>query len=337
MAKEIKLSGTQKAAILFITLGPDASSEILKRLPEVEVQKITYEISNIVSVKATQKQNILNEFIEINRAREYMMEGGSEYARNILSKAFGAQRAKEVMDRVEDVAGQYRPFSIARKAEASQLLNVLLTEHPQTIALVLCYLQADKAGEVLALLPEEIQSEVGYRIATMSSASPILIKEIEKVIDSKLSSVVKSDSAALGGVDTLVDILNQVDRTTEKNITQGLESESQELAEIVRSSMFVFEDIVILDDISIQKVLRELDGKELALALKGCSEQVSDVIFRNQSKRAAATLKEDIEFLGPVRLADVEKAQQRVVLVIRKLDESGEIVISRGGENAIIE
>ncbi|SKA72687.1 flagellar motor switch protein FliG [Clostridium sp. USBA 49] len=336
MARENKLSGVQKAAILFITLGPDASAGIIKKLPESEIQKITYEIANITSVKPEQKEEILNEFLQMNKAKDFILEGGIEYAKTLLGKALGAQRAKEIMDKVTEATQQFRPFSIARKADAHQLLNIISNEHPQTIALILCYLQSDKAGQILSSLPEDIQIEVAYRIASMSNTSPAIIKEIEKVLDSKLSSIVKSDMAALGGVETLVDILNQVDRTTEKNITEGLERENAELAEKIKESMFVFEDIITLDDISIQRILREIEAKDLALALKGCSEEVANAIFRNQSKRAAATLKEDMEFLGPVRLIDVEKAQQKIVAIIRRLDEAGEIVISRGGEDAII-
>ncbi len=231
---------------------------------------------------------------------------------------------------------QYRPFSIVRKADAHQLLNVVSNEHPQTIALIMCYMQADKAAQIMAALPLELQSEVSYRIATMSSISPMVIKEIEKVLNGKLSSVIRTDSTVVGGIDSLVDILNQVDRTTEKNITEGLEREDAELAEKVKESMFVFEDIITLDDVSIQRILREIDTKDLSLALKGCSEEVANTIFKNQSKRAAASLKEDMEFLGPVRLMDVEKAQQKIVGVLRRLDEAGEIVLSRGGEDAII-
>lgn len=331
-----KLTGVQKAAILFITLGPDASAAIIKKLPESEIQKITYEIANISQVKSEQKQEILNEFIEINKARDYILEGGLDYARDLLSKALGLQRAKDILDMVTEATQQYRPFGIARKADAHQLLNIITNEHPQTIALVLCYLQTDKSGQILSALPDDVQAEVAYRIANMSNISPQVIKEIEKVLDNKLSSVVKSDMKVIGGVDTLVDILNQVDRTTEKNITESLEKENAELAEKVKQSMFVFEDIITLDDVSIQRVLREVETKELALALKGCSEEVANSIFRNQSKRAAASLKEDMEFLGPVRLMDVEKAQQKIVSIIRRLDEAGEIVISRGGEDAII-
>jgi flagellar motor switch protein FliG len=336
MAKEVKLSGVQKAAILFITLGPEASAGIIKKLPESEIQKITYEIANITGVSSQQREEILNEFIGISKARDYIVEGGIDYARNLLSKALGPQRAKDILDRVTEATQQYRPFSIARKADANQLMNVISSEHPQTIALILCYLQSDKSGQILSALPEDVQSEVAYRIATMNNTSPMVVKEIEKVLDSKLSSVVKSEVTVIGGVDTLVDILNQVDRTTEKNITEGLEREDPELAEKVKESMFVFEDIITLDDVSIQRILREVEAKELALALKGCSDEVSNAIFRNQSKRAAAALKEDMEFLGPVRLMDVEKAQQRIVGIIRRLDEAGEIVMSRGGEDAII-
>lgn len=337
MARENqKLTGVQKAAILFITLGPEASAGIIKKLPDSEIQKITYEIANISTVRPEQKQDILSEFMQMNKAKDYLTEGGLDYARNLLGKALGAQRAMEILDKVTEATQQFRPFAIARKADAHQLLNIISNEHPQTIALILCYLQSDKAGQILSALPEDVQTEVAYRIANMSNTSPIVVKEIEKVLDEKLSSVVKSDMKVIGGVQTIVDILNQVDRTTERNITEGLEKEDAELAEKVKDSMFVFEDIVTLDDVSIQRVLREVETKELALALKGCSEEVANCIFRNQSKRASAALKEDIEFLGPVRLMDVEKSQQRIVSVIRRLDEAGEIVLSRGGEDAII-
>ncbi|SHI59511.1 flagellar motor switch protein FliG [Clostridium amylolyticum] len=336
MPRDNKLTGVQKAAILFITLGPDASSGIIKKLPENDIQKITYEIANTTSVSSAQREDILKEFLEMNKAKDFLIEGGMEYAKNLLSKALGTQRAQEILSKVSEATQQYRPFSIARKADASQLLNVVSNEHPQTISLILCYLQQEKAAAVLSSLPEETQSEVAYRIATMNNTSPMVIKEIEKVLEGKLSSVVRSDMTTLGGVETLVSILNQVDRTTERNITESLEREDAELAEKVKSSMFVFEDVLTLDDVSIQRILREVEIKDLALALKGASEEVGEAIFRNQSKRAASSLKEDMEFLGPVRLIDVEKAQQKIVGIIRRLDETGEIVISRGGEDAII-
>lgn len=333
---EKKLTGVQKAAILFITLGPEASSGILKKLPEAEIQKITYEIANITSVTSEQREEILNEFLQINKARDYIIEGGMDYAKQLLAKALGSQRASEILEKVSEATAQYRPFSIARKADSHQLLNVIMSEQPQTIALILCYLQPDKAAQVMAELPEEIQTEVAYRIATMSNTSPMVIKEIEAVLESKLSSVVRTEMTTLGGVETLVGILNSVDRSTEKNITEGLEREDAELADKVKGSMFVFEDIVSLDDVSIQRILREVDSSQLSLALKGCSDEVANCIYRNQSKRAAAALKEDMEFLGPVRIMDVEKAQQGIVSIIRRLDDANEIIISRGGEDAII-
>lgn len=336
MAKENKLTGVQKAAILFITLGPEVASSIIKKMSDSEIQKITYEIANTTAVKQEQRSEILQEFVEMNKAKDYILEGGFEYARSLLGKALGSQRAKEILDKVSEATQQYRPFAIARKADAHQLLNVISNEHPQTIALILCYLQAEKAAQIMAELPEDIQTEVAYRVAAMDNTSPMVIKEIEKVLNSKLSSVVRTDLTTIGGVETLVDILNQVDRTTEKNITEGLEREDPELAEKIKQSMFVFEDIITLDDVSIQRILREVDTKDLALALKGCSEEVASAIFRNQSKRAAASLKEDIEFLGPVRLMDVEKAQQKIVSIIRRLEDVGEIILARGGEDAII-
>ncbi len=335
MAKE-KLTGIQKSALLFITLGPEASANILKRLPESEIQKITYEIANISSVTSEQRHKILEEFLEMNKAKDYLVEGGIDYARELLSKALGPQRAGEILSKIAEASQINRPFAIARKADAQQLLNVINYEHPQTIALILCYLQADKAAQIISELPEEIQSEVALRIATMNTTSPAVIKEIEKVLDEKLSTIVRTETTTLGGIDTLVGILNQVDRTTEKHITESLEEENYELAEKIKSSMFVFEDIITLDDVAIQRILREVENKELALALKGASEEVAEAIYRNQSKRAAASLKEDIEYLGPVRLTDVEKAQQQIVAIIRRLDDAQEIVISRGGEDALI-
>lgn len=336
MSKTEKLTGVQKAAILFITLGPEAASGIIKRLPEKEIQKITYEIANMNTVKSEERQKILDEFMEMNKAKDYIIEGGLEYARSLLSKALGTQRASEILDRVSEYSQQYRPFSIARKADATQLMNVIMNEHPQTIALILCHLQQDKAGQILSSLPPDLQSDVAYRIATMSNVYPVLVKEIEAVLNSKLSNVISTENNVVGGLQSLVNILNQVDRGTEKNITEGLEREDSELAEKVKQSMFVFEDIVTLDDVAIQRILREVDTKELCLALKGSSEQVMEVIMKNQSKRAAATLKEDMEFLGPVRLVDVEKAQQKIVGLIRRLEEAGEITVSRGGQDAIV-
>lgn len=335
MAKK-QLTGIQKSALLFITLGPEASADILKRLPENEIQKITYEIANISTVTSEQRHSILEEFLEMNKAKDYLLEGGLDYAKELLSKALGPQRAGEILNKVAEASQLNRPFAIARKADAQQILNIINYEHPQTIALILCYLQVEKAAQIISELPEEIQSEVALRIATMNTTSPDVIREIEKVLDDKLSTIVKTETTVLGGIDTLVGILNQVDRTTEKNITESLQEQDYELAEKIKSCMFVFEDILTLDDVAIQRILRDVETKELALALKGASEEVANVIYKNQSKRAAASLKEDIEYLGPVRLTDVEKAQQQIVAVIRRLEDAQEIIISRGGEDALI-
>jgi flagellar motor switch protein FliG len=331
MVKEEKLTGIQKAAILLITLGPDVSAPIIKKLPESDVQKITCEIAKINSVKPAQRDAIMAEFIEINKASDYIIEGGVDYAKSLLDKAFGSQRTSEILEFITEATQQYRPFGTARKADPKQLLNVIINEHPQTIALILCYLQTEKAAQILDALPENIQSEVARRIATMSTSSPNSIKKIEKVLESKLAGIIKDDMTEAGGIDTLADIMNHIDRETGRSISEALEKEDPEIAEKIKEAMFVFDAIVTLDDISIQRILREVEVKELALALKGCSEDVCDAIFRNQSKRASQGLKEDMEFLGPVRVADVEKAQRRIVAVIRRLEETGEIVMSRGG------
>lgn len=336
MAKEKGLTGIQKAAILFITLGPEASANIINKLPERDIQRITYEIANTTTVSTTEKSEILEEFIQMNKAKDYILEGGFDYAKDLLSKALGNQKAKEILEKVSEETQQYRPFALARKADSIQLLNIISNEHPQTIALILCHVNVEKAAQILSELPQEVQEEVAYRIAVMNTTSPTVIKEVEKTLNMKLSSIVRNEVTSIGGLQSIVDILNQVDRSTEKNIMEALERQDPEIAEKVKESMFVFEDIIALDDVAIQRILREVDGKDLALALKGSSEEVSEAIFRNQSKRAAASMKEDIEFLGPVRIADVEKAQTKILAIIRRLDENGEIVIARGGEDAVI-
>ncbi len=293
-------------------------------------------LDDTTRIKPELKDAVIDEFINLNKAKDYILEGGTEYAKNLLSKALGVQKAMEIMEKVGEATQQYRPFGVARKADSQQLLSLIMNEHPQTIALILSYVQPEKAGQILSGLPVEIQSDVARRIANMKSTSPTVVREIEEVLEKKLSTVIRSDLATIGGIGSLVQILNQVDRGTEKNIIEHLENDEPELAEKVRSSLFVFEDIIGLDNASIQRVIREVDTKDFALALKGSSEEVADAIYKNMSKRAAATLKEDIEYLGPVRLVDVEKSQQNIVGIIRRLDEAGEIIIARGGGDAII-
>ncbi len=333
---QMKENGIKKAAILLISLGPDVSSQILKLLPDEMIKKVTYEIANIEYVEPHDKERVIDDFMDMASAREYIVDGGIDYARNILNKALGSVRAKEIMEVLTQIQQREKPFAILRKADTHQLANMLANEHPQTIALIMCYIQPDKAANVLALFPNELQTEVAERIGVINRTSPAVIRKIESVVHSKFSSIIESDSENIGGVKTLVEILNSVDRTTEKNIISDLEKTQPELAEIIKANLFVFEDIVTLDKSSIQRVLREVENEQLVLALKGASEEVSTVVYANLSKRAADTVREDIEFMGPVRLSTVEEAQHKIVGIIRKLEEAGEIVIGRGDSDSII-
>lgn len=333
---EQELMGVEKAAILFITLGQELSSKILKLLPESMIEKITFEIANITQVEPVIKDEILTEFVETQRTSQYIKEGGLDYAREILTKALGVKKAEEILTNSERLAQKRKPFMLARKTEPLQLLKTIVNEHPQTIALILCFLQADKAAQVLSGLPEEMKADVAYRIATMNKTSPKVIKQVEQILDRKLSNVLEGNFEAYGGIKTLVEILNSANRGTEKSILESLEQEDAELAEEIKDSMFVFEDIVNLEGVYVQRVLRDVDNSELALALKGASKEVGDLIFSNISKRAAETLKEDIEFMGPVKITAVEEAQHKIVAIIRRLDEAGEIILSRGDQGALI-
>ncbi|MBC8590303.1 flagellar motor switch protein FliG [Wansuia hejianensis] len=331
-----KSSGVRKAAILLIALGPDISSQILKQLPDNLIQKITYEIANINYVEPYERDKVIEDFLDMASAREYVLDGGIDYARNLLNKALGTQRAKEVLDVLSQIQQRERPFAIARKADTHQLINLLLNEHPQTIALIMCYMQPDKAATVLSEFPPELQTEIAERIGTINRTSPTVIKRIEKIMEDKFSSLVENETETVGGVKTLVEILNSVDRGTERNIIGELETTQPELADVVKANLFVFEDVVNLDKGSIQRILREVSTEDLALALKGASEEVSAIVFANMSSRAAEMLKEDIQFMGPVRISTVEEAQSRIVSIIRRLDEAGEIVIARGDKDSVI-
>lgn len=333
---QMKANGIKKAAILLISLGPEVSSQILKLLPDEMIQKVTYEIANIEYVEPQDREKVIEDFMDMASAREYIVDGGIDYARNLLNKALGSVRAKEIMEVLTQIQQREKPFAILRKADTHQLANMLANEHPQTIALIMCYIQPDKAANVLALFPNELQTEVAERIGVINRTSPAVIKKIESVVQNKFSNIIESDAENIGGVKTLVEILNSVDRTTEKNIISDLEKTQPELAEVIKANLFVFEDIVTLDKSSIQRVLREVDNEQLVLALKGASEEVSTVVYANLSKRAADTVREDIEFMGPVRLSTVEEAQHKIVGVIRKLEEAGEIVIGRGDSDSII-
>ena len=333
MAKNEEFTGLQKAAILLITLGPERSADIFKHLKEDEIEELTLEIANTRSISPQVKEDVLNEFYQICLAQQYIAEVG--YAKELLDKALGADKAQEVISKLT-ASLQVRPFEFVRKTDPSQLLNFIQDEHPQTIAMILSYLTAPQASMVLGALPPEKQADVAKRIAMMDRTSPDVIKEVERVLERKLSSLVNQDYTIVGGVDAIVSILNAVDRSTEKHIMESLEIEEPELADEIRKKMFVFEDILLLDDRAIQRVLRDVDNADLGVALKAANEEVQNVIFKNLSKRLAAMIKEDMEFMGPVRMKDVEEAQQKIVSVIRKLEDAGEIVISRGGGDEIV-
>ena len=328
-------TGIQKAAILLIALGPERSADIFKHLKEDEIEELTLEIANTRSVSPQVKEDVLNEFYQICLAQQYIAEGGIGYAKELLDKALGEEKAQEVITKLT-ASLQVRPFEFVRKTDPSQLLNFIQDEHPQTIAMILSYLTSAQAALVIGALPPEKQADVAKRIAMMDRTSPDVIKEVERVLEKKLSSLVNQDYTIVGGVDAIVNILNTVDRTTEKHIMESLEIEEPELADEIRKKMFVFEDILLLDDRASRRVLRDVDNADLGVALKAANEEVQNVIFKNLSKRLAAMIKEDMEFMGPVRMKDVEEAQQKVVSVIRKLEDSGEIVISRGGGDEIV-
>jgi len=329
------LNGVQKAAILLITLGPDKAANVFKHLKEDEIEQLTLEIANTRSVSQSLKEEVLDEFYEVCLAQQYIAEGGIGYAKDLLEKALGNEKAMEVIGKLT-ASLQVRPFEFIRKIDASQILNFIQEEHPQTIALILSYLSTGQASSIISQLPQDKQADVAKRIAQMDRTSPDVIKEVERVLERKLSSLANQDYTLAGGVDAIVEILNTVDRGTEKHIMETLEIDEPELADEIRKKMFVFEDILTLDDRSIQRVLREVDNNELAVALKSANEEVQNAIFNNLSKRLATMIREDMDFMGPVRMKDVEEAQQKIVNIIRKLEDSGEIVTSRGGGDELV-
>ena len=329
------ISGLQKSAILLIALGPERSALIFKYLKEEEIEELTLEIANTRSITPQVKEQVIEEFYQVCLAQQYIAEGGIGYAKELLENALGAEKALEVIGKLT-ASLQVKPFEFIRKTEASQVLNFIQDEHPQTIALILSYLSPAQSALIISALPPDRQSDVAKRIATMDRTSPDVIKDVEKILETKLSNLVNQDYTIVGGVDSVVEILNTVDRSTEKHIMETLEIDEPELADEIRKKMFVFEDILLLDDRAIQRVLRDVDNSDLAVALKGANEEVQNAIFNNLSKRLAVMIKEDMEFMGPVRMKDVEEAQQKIVNIIRRLEDSAEIVISRGGGDEIV-
>ncbi|MDR1209426.1 MAG: flagellar motor switch protein FliG [Clostridiales bacterium] len=330
------LSGKQKAAILLISLGPEKSARIFKHLKEDEIESLTLEISNIAAVMPDVKERVLDEFYQICLAQRYIEEGGLNYAKQVLEKALGPERARQVILKLT-ASLKTRPFDFVRKADPTQVLNFIRNEHPQIIALILSYLRPQQAAQVLAELEPRLQTNVARRIATMDRTSPEVVKEVERALEKRLSSLMTEDYTTVGGVDAVVEILSAVDRATEKNIMETLAGEDYDLSEEIKRKMFVFEDIITMDNRSIQTVLRsDIDNRELAVALKGASAEVRGVILANISKRLSAMIREDMEYMGPVRKSDVDEAQQKIVNIIRRLQDAGEIIVARGGGDEII-
>lgn len=331
-----KLTGMEKAAILIVTLGSDISAKVLKRdFYDDEIVRITHQISSLGQFPSEKRRAVVEEFFELRKAKEYLVHGGIRYAKELLEKALGADRSSEIIKKLT-VANQAAPFTSLRKTDPRKLLAFIRNEHPQAIALILSYLLPEQSSYVLSALPPDVQGDVAKRIASIERTSMEVVMEVEQMLDRKLSLTIDDKQVAAGGVQSLVDILNVVDRHTEQVILEDLERRDLELAEEVKKRLFVFEDITKLMDQAIQRVLREVDAKDLALSLRGANEDVKKRILKNMSKRAADMLEEDLKVMGPVRLRDVETAQSRIVKIIRKLEEQNEIVVQRGGDDAII-
>jgi flagellar motor switch protein FliG len=331
-----ELPGVKKAAVLLVSLDQDRAAEILKRLPAEAVEEVSREIASLGEVATNQRRDIFNEFYNLALANSYVSEGGLEYAKSLLQKSLSEDDAKRVIKQVTQQV-QTTPFSFLQKAESENLLTFIQDEHPQTIALILAHLPPQKASEILVGLPSQKQIEVVKRVANMEQTNPEVIKEVERGLEHRLSDIVSQTFEKAGGVDTVAEILNLADRSTEKGIMEGLEAEDPDLVEQIRRLMFVFEDILLVNDKGIQSVLKEIDNEELALALKTASEELKQKIFKNMSERAAQLIQEDMQYMGPVRVSDVEAAQQKIVDVVRRLEDSGDIIIAgRGGEKEMV-
>jgi flagellar motor switch protein FliG len=331
-----ELSGVRKSAILLLSLSQEQAAEILKRLPPEAVEDVSREIASISEVAVDTRKGVFGEFYNLALANSYVSEGGLEYAKALIRKSMGDDDANRVIKQVTQQV-QISPFSFLQKAESENLLTFIQDEHPQTIALILAHLPSQKASEILVGLPSQKQIEVVKRVANMEQTNPEVIKEVERGLEHRLSDIVSQTFEKAGGVDTVAEILNLADRSTEKGIMEGLEAEDPDLVEQIRRLMFVFEDILLVNDKGIQSVLKEVDNEELALALKTASEELKQKIFKNMSERAAQLIQEDMQYMGPVRVSDVEAAQQKIVDIVRRLEDAGEIIIAgRGGEKEMV-
>lgn len=330
-----RLSGKQKAAAIIISLGADDASKIYKFLKEDEIEQLTYEISRLQQLSPRIMEDTLKDFYDLCLTQKVITEGGLEYAKNVLEKAFGSQIATSLLERVTKTL-RSKSFDFMRKADYKNLLTIIQNEHPQTIALILSYARADQASAVIAELPKEKRIDVVERIAKMDRTSPEIVKYVEEELEKKFNSIVSVDFTEIGGVNYVADIMNNMDRGNEKYIFDELNKKDAKLADEIRMRMFVFEDIVTMDSMSIQRFLREVDSKDLVFAIKGSNKEVSDILFANMSTKMADTIKSELEYTHNVRLRDVEEAQQRIVSVIRRLEEEGELIIAKSGKDDII-
>lgn len=335
-SSSLNIPGPRKAAIILVALGTEVSSHIFKHLDENEVEILTTEIAKLQNVSPDERRAVLEEFHQLTMAQQFIAQGGIEYARKVLEAALGVEKAKEILDKVQR-AIRTTGFNLLENVDPTQIVNFIQKEHPQTIALLLAHMGAENAAALLNALPAEVQVNVATRIATMESISPEVINQVEHVLTEQVKALFGGNVSEIGGIKSMAEMLNFVDRGTEKNILSNMERENPELATEIKNLMFVFEDILLLDDRSMQRVLKEIDTKELSLALKGASEEVQNKFFKNMSQRAGEMIKEEMEYMGPVRLKDVEECQQRIVEIVRRLEDEGEIVIrGRGGEEEIV-
>ncbi|MBN2072713.1 MAG: flagellar motor switch protein FliG [Actinobacteria bacterium] len=327
--------GLKKVAVLLISMGTETAAKIMSHLHADQVEELALEIANLKDIETSKKEAVLQEFYEDFITRDNLDRGGMNYAQSILKEAFGENKALELSKKVADRIS-IKPFHFLRGTEPEQLLNIIKNEHPQTIALVLSYLPYEQGSKILCSLKPEQQAEVGIRIATMDRTTPEVIAKVESILSRKISSFAGQDLRSVSGIKKIVGILNQVDRGTEKSILKSFEKKDKKLAEEVRSLMFVFEDILKLDDRAIQRILKDIDSNILGRALKGSSREVKDKIFKNMSERASLIIQEDMEAMGPIRITEVETSQQTIVRKIKELDDSGEIILARGGAEVLV-
>jgi len=332
----VQVSGLRKAAIILVSLGEEIASTVIGRMGRDQIENISRELAALKNLTPREQDNVLEEFYNLAIAHKYIEQGGLSYARSILEKSLSPTDAAEIINQVTQ-AIQQTPFQFLQKAESENVLTFIQDEHPQTIALILAHMGPQKSAEILTGLPQQKQSEVIKRIASMDQTNPEVIREVEKGLETRLSDIVSQTFDKAGGVEAAASILNLSDRSTEKSILESLETDDPDLVEQIRRLMFIFEDIMLVNDKGIQAVLKEVDNDELALSLKTASDELKEKIFSNMSERAAQLIREDMEYMGPVRLSDVESAQQKIVDIVRRLEDAGEIFVSgRGGESELV-